>query len=291
MRIAVIGATGQVGSEIVLAARAARIGTIELDHGRIEVTEQSSVERALRDLNAGDIVVTTAAFHRTDECEDEPDRALSINTIAAYRVALEAQLRGAGVAYLSSDFVFDGQKREPYLESDVAHPLNVYGMTKRAGELLVASANQRSYIVRISAVFGPAGSSGKGGNFVETMVARARAGEQPKVVDDIVMAPTSARDAAALFVQLVKTNTAPGIYHLANSGQCSWYEFAKTIFELCGASTLPDKVTTAEVSTKAPRPPYSVLASERLAALGLQTRPWRVALEEYLGAKGYLRSG
>jgi dTDP-4-dehydrorhamnose reductase len=288
MRIAVIGALGQVGSEIVRAARSRSIETIELDHGLIEVADQESVERALRDLQPKDVVVNTAAFHRTDECEDEPDRAVSINAVSAYRVALEAQRHGADVAYISSDFVFDGAKREPYVESDAPHPINVYGMTKRAGELLVLSANPRAYIIRISAVFGPAGSSGKGGNFVETMVARALAGERPKVVDDIVMAPTSARDAAELFVRLVRADAPPGIYHLANAGQCSWHEFAATIFELCGADVRPEPVRAAQMSGKAPRPAYSVLASELLSALGLQARPWRAALEEYLRAKSYM---
>jgi dTDP-4-dehydrorhamnose reductase len=288
MRIAVIGARGQVGSEVVRAARSSGIEPVELDHGQIEVTEQGSVERALRDLGPEDLVVNTAAFHKTDLCEDEPDHALSINAVAAYRVALEAQRHGAGVAYISSDFVFDGTKREPYIESDAPQPLNVYGVTKRAGELLVASANAHAYIIRISAVFGPAGSSGKGGNFVEAMVAKAREGLAPDVVDDIVMAPTSARDAAELLVRLVTAHAPFGIYHLANAGQCSWYEFADTIFTLCGAIVHPRRVRAADIGGKAPRPAYSVLASERLGALGLQARPWRAALEAYLEAKGYL---
>jgi dTDP-4-dehydrorhamnose reductase len=287
MRIAVIGATGQVGSEIVLAARSHGIETLEKDHGAIEVTDQSSVERALSDLRAGDLAVNTAAFHRTDLCEDEPDRALSINAVGAYRVALEAHRHGSSVAYLSSDFVFDGGKRQPYVERDAPHPLNVYGMTKLAGEFLVSSANPQAYIVRISAVFGAAGSSGKGGNFVEAMVAKARAGEAPKVVDDIVMAPTSARDAATLLVELARQRAPFGVYHLANAGQCSWYEFADTILGLCGASVAPMKISAAQVPG-APRPAYSVLASEKLAGLGLKARPWREALEEYLASKRYL---
>lgn len=287
MRVAVIGAKGQVGSEVVLAAQASGMEVLSLDHDSIEVTNQASVERALSDIGSEDIMVNTAAFHQTDRCEDEPDRALSINAVGAYRVALEAQRRGAAVMYVSSDFVFDGGKREPYVESDAPHPINVYGMTKLAGEFLVASANARAYIIRLSAIFGPAGSSGKGGNFVESMVAKARAGDAPKVVDDIVMAPTSARDAAALMVRLLQAQAPYGIYHLANAGQCSWFEFADTIFTLCGARTRPERVPAATMAGKAPRPPYSVLASEKLKSLGLAVRPWREALEEYLRAKGY----
>ncbi|HXW51077.1 MAG TPA: dTDP-4-dehydrorhamnose reductase [Candidatus Acidoferrales bacterium] len=288
MRIAVIGAKGQVGSEIVAAANAHGIETLALSHETIEVTDQRSVERALEGLRTGDLVVNAAAFHRTDACEDEPDRALSINTVAAYRVALEAHKHGASVAYISSDFVFDGGKREPYVESDAPHPLNVYGMTKLAGEFLVSTANLANYIVRISAVFGVAGSSGKGGNFVETMVAKARAGEAPKVVDDIVMVPTSARDAAELMVQLALRRAPYGIYHLANAGQCSWYEFAQTILASVGSKVRPEAISAAETKGKAARPAYSVLASERLAPIGIATRSWKLALDEYLRAKGYV---
>ena len=238
-------------------------------------------------MREGDVVVNTAAFHRTDECEDKPDRALSVNAIAAHRVSVEACRRNATVVYISTDFVFDGAQSKPYVESDAAHPLNVYGMTKQAGEMLVRMANPHHYITRMSAVFGVAGSSGKGGNFVETMVTKARAGESPRVVDDIVMAPTSASDAAILLVNLVQTRAPFGVYHLANGGECTWYEFANAIFELTGSPVRATPVHAKEVGGKAPRPPYSVLASEKLAKLGLKARPWREALSEYLVQKGY----
>ncbi len=287
MRIAVIGSKGQVGSEVVRAAKAAGLETHGLEHSNIEVTDQDSVEHALSSLREGDVVVNTAAFHRTDECEDRPDRALSVNAIAAYRVSVEARRRNAAAVYISSDFVFDGARSEPYVESDMAHPLNVYGMSKQAGEILARAANPHHYIMRISAVFGVAGSSGKGGNFVETMMAKARAGESPSVVDDIVMAPTLASDAAALLLNVLQARAPFGIYHLANAGQCSWYEFANTIFELASSRVRATPVHAAEVGGKAPRPPYSVLASERLAQLGLKARPWRDALAEYLVGKGH----
>lgn len=287
MRIAVIGSKGQVGSEVVCAAQAAGMETLELEHANIEVTDQASVERALSSLREGDVVVNTAAFHRTDECEEKADRALSVNAIAAHRVSVEARRRSAATVYISTDFVFDGAQSKPYVESDVAHPLNVYGMTKQAGEVLVRTANPHHYIVRMSAVFGVAGSSGKGGNFVETMVAKARAGESPRVVDDIVTAPTSASDAATLLVKIVRARAPFGLYHLANAGECTWYEFANAIFELVDSPVRATPAHAAEVGGKAPRPPYSVLASEKLAKLGLKARPWKEALSEYLVRKGY----
>jgi dTDP-4-dehydrorhamnose reductase len=287
MRIAVIGSNGQVGSEVLRAASYVGLETVAFDHASIEVTDQESVEHALSTLRAGDVIVNTAAFHRTDECEERPDRALSVNAIGSFSIAIEAQRREATVVYLSSDFVFDGTKHQPYVESDTTHPLNVYGMTKRAGELAACSANPHYYIMRISSVFGVAGSSGKGGNFVETIVAKAQLGESPRVVDDIVMAPTSASDAARLLVQIIVAGAPFGTYHLANAGQCSWYEFADKIFELIGSKVRAMRTTAAEVGGKASRPPYSVLASEKLQALGLRTRPWQEALAEYLARKGY----
>jgi dTDP-4-dehydrorhamnose reductase len=287
MRIAVIGSNGQVGSEFVRVAREAGINTIELRHEACEVTDAASIASALEPLRPGDVVFNTAAFHRTDDCEDMADRALSVNALGAYRVAAAARERGAIAVYVSTDFVFDGAKRTPYVESDVPGPINVYGASKAAGEVLVKAANPAHYVARIAAVFGPAGSSGKGGNFVETMVAKARAGLSPDVVDDIVTSPTSAADAAALLLALVRDQAPYGIYHLTNAGQCSWFEFTQSIFELVGAPGQPKAVSATTQSGKARRPAYSALASERLEKLGLHARPWREALGDYLTRKGH----
>jgi dTDP-4-dehydrorhamnose reductase len=288
MLVAVIGSNGQIGSEVVRAARAAGLDVLELRHADCDVTDMASVQRALSPLREGDAVVDTAAFHRTDECEDHADRALSVNALGAYRVGTVARARRAVTVYLSSDFVFDGTKSTPYLESDAPNPINVYGASKVAGEALVCAADPQALVIRVSAVFGPAGSSGKGGNFVESMVAKARSHIAPDVVDDIVMAPTSAIDAAGLLVELVRRHAPGGIYHLANAGSCSWAQFTDAIFELIGSDLRARPTKASSLNGKARRPAYSVLASERLAALGLQTRDWRVALGEYLRLKGYL---
>jgi dTDP-4-dehydrorhamnose reductase len=287
MQIAIIGARGQIGSEVMRAAGAAGFDVLAVDHADCDVRNVSSVERTLAPLRAGDAVVNTAAFHRTDACEEAPDQALSVNALGAFNVAAAAQSRGATTVYLSTDFVFDGVKRTPYVESDPPSPINVYGASKAAGEALTRAANPASYIVRVSAVFGPAGSSGKGGNFVESMVAKARASEAPEVVDDIVMAPTSAIDAATLLVELVRRSAPFGIYHLANAGACSWLDFTGAICELIGADVRPRAVKASQLNGKARRPLYSVLGSDRLSSVGLQTRDWRPALSDYLTLKGY----
>ena len=290
MRVAVIGGNGQVGTEIVAAARAAGLDVLPLTHADCDVTDRASLDVALRDLGDGDLVANTAAFHRTDACEDDPERAMAVNALGAYNSAAAANERGAGIVFISTDFVFDGSKGSAYVESDTPRPINAYGVSKFAGEMLAAHANPSHYVVRISSVFGAAGASGKGGNFVETIVSKARSGAPIDVVDDIVMAPTYAADAARLMVALATSRAPFGIYHLANAGECSWREFADAILADSRSAARARPISSADVAGKARRPRRSTLASEKLAPLGLHPRPWREALDAYLTAKGYRRS-
>ena len=287
MRLALIGPGGQVGSDVAKAASAAGFEVLPLTRADCDVTDRPSLERAFAPLGPGDIVVNTAAFHRTDDCEDRPDLAFGVNGIGAHNVAAAANERGAAVAFYSSDFVFgNAPATRPYVESDRVGPVNIYGASKVAGETLVRLANPHAYILRIASVFGTAGSSGKGGNFVETMLAKARRGERIEVVDDIVMTPTYAADAAKLTVGLIAKRASAGVYHLANSGPCSWHEFANGIFEAAGLATRAVAVSAAAAPSRAQRPAYSALASERLGDFGLAARPWQAGLREYLVARG-----
>ena len=286
MKIAVIGANGQFGADIVRAARARGVDVIELTHAECDVRDEPSLHRALEGVAAGDVVVNTAAAHHVDECETDPETAVAINARGAYHVARATAARGATAVFVSTDFVFDGVKRAPYVETDQPAPLNVYGATKYAGEALTRSARQH-YIIRVSSLFGIGGARGKGGNFVETMVARARVGEVPKVVDDIVMSPTSTADAAGLLLDLLARAAPFGIYHCSNAGACTWREFADEIFAQCGLALRAQPSNAKEAGRRARRPAYSALASERLAQLDLRARPWREALADYLRAKGY----
>lgn len=287
MRIAVIGGNGQVGTDLVAAARAAGLDVLPLTHADCDVTDRASLDAAFRDLGEGDFVANTAAFHRTDACEDDPERAMAVNALGAFNAAAAASERGAGIVFVSTDFVFDGSKDSAYVESDVPKPINAYGVSKFAGEMLAAHANPSHYVVRISSVFGAAGASGKGGNFVETIISKARAGAPIDVVDDIVMAPTYAADAGRLLVALLSTRAPFGVYHLANSGECSWFEFADAILADSGLGARARAISSADVAGKARRPRRSTLASEKLKALGLVARPWRDALDAYLVEKGY----
>jgi dTDP-4-dehydrorhamnose reductase len=165
----------------------------------------------------------------------------------------------------------------------------VYGRSKLAGERLVHAASPTHVVVRSSGLYGVAGSAGKGGNFVETMLRLAREGKDIRVVDDQVLAPTYTADLAEAIARLIAARPAGGIYHLTNAGACSWFEFARRIFELCRLAPDLAPTTSAEYNAPAPRPPYSVLANTRAAALGLPAlRAWPEALEAYLRAKGHL---
>jgi dTDP-4-dehydrorhamnose reductase len=288
MKLAVIGPGGQVGSEVVAAGKGAGMDVLGLMRADCDVTDPASLARAFAPLHEGDVVVNTAAFHKTDECEERPDEAVRVNAAGAFACANAARARGAAIVFISTDAVFDGAKRAAYVESDAPQPLGVYGATKAAGEALVAATNPIHFVARIASVFGVAGSSGKGGNFVETMLRFARDRERPSVVADVVMSPTSASDAAKLLVALIERDAAPGTYHIANQGACSWREFADAIFEEVGSPVRAVAVPSAAKPSRAPRPAYSALASEKLAALGLEPRPWRIALREYLRAKGHI---
>jgi dTDP-4-dehydrorhamnose reductase len=288
LRVAVIGAGGQVGTEVVHAARNAGFDILPLSHEQCPVEDRTALDAALSSLAPGDVVVNTAAYHRTEDCEDRPQDALAINAVGARNAALSAHARGASIVYYSSDYVFDGEHcARPYVESDPAAPINAYGVSKLAGEMFVRLANSQALVLRIASVFGVAGSRGKGGNFVETMLAKARRGEKIEVVDDIVMTPTYAADAAALTVALLARRAPPGTYHLTNTGAVSWHEFATAIVRGAGLDAKVAAVASASVPTRARRPAYSALASERLSALGLSARPWRDALGDYLRARGH----
>lgn len=286
MKIAVIGANGQFGSDIVRAARDRGMDVIALTHADCDVRDEASLARALAGVTEGDAVVNTAAMHKVDECEADPEAAVACNARGAHHAAHVAAARGATAVFTSSDYVFDGVKHTPYVESDQPSPLSVYGATKYAGEALVRSV-PRHYVIRVSSLFGVAGARGKGGNFVETMLTRARAGERPTVVDDITMSPTSTADAAGLLLDLLARQAPAGIYHCANDGACTWREFADEIFAQCGLTMRSQPATAAEIGGRARRPSYSALTSERLASLDLRARPWREALADYLRSKGY----
>ena len=222
---------------------------------------------------------------------DEPLNLFSANRVGratrrgALHLARVAREAGARSVYVSTDYVFDGERPEGYEEDAPTRPLQVYGVSKEAGEHLTRAADRDGLVVRGSGFFGHVGSAGKGGNFVETMLARASRGEPISVVDDVRFSPTSTRDMAERIVLLLERGVPGGSYHAANDGACSWFEFAKAIFELAGFDA--DLTSRSGLADHPRRPASSVLLDTRSDALGLpRARTWRDALRWYLDARG-----
>jgi dTDP-4-dehydrorhamnose reductase len=217
-----------------------------------------------------------------DDCESQPERAFAVNCFAAWSLALFSKEFGATLVHFSTDYVFGGEKRRPYVESDLPRPLNVYGASKLAGEYLLAAMLPQHFVIRSCGLYGLGGSKPKGGNFVETMLRKAQSGETLRVVDDQVLTPTHTPELARKVAELVRTRHY-GLYHITCQGECSWYEFAKKFLELAGLKPDLRRVASAEFHTPAPRPAYSVLDNARLQSLGMDdVKHWEEALQDYI---------
>jgi dTDP-4-dehydrorhamnose reductase len=274
-RTVVTGAGGMLGRAVV-----------ERFASRHEVVPQRRADCDLADLRATvrwigaqrpQIIVHGAAWTDVDGCEGDPERAFRDNAWATRNVALAAQLAGAAVCYVSTDYVFDGTKPSPYVEDDAPAPANVYGASKRAGELHVLRHAPRAWVARTSWLFGPGGR-----NFVATMAELLRRREAVRVVDDQVGSPTSTADLAAALLELVERAPA-GLYHVTNSGTCTWYELACAIGARLGTTCRIQPCRSEEFPRPARRPHNSVLEPVHWRAAGLPPlRPWGTALDEYL---------
>lgn len=262
-----------LGTDFVRAASYWNHEVVGFDLPELDITDAKAVWRTCV-KHQPDVVVNCAAYTDVDGSEANREVALRVNVEGARFVALAAAEVGASVVYPSTDYVFDGLKGEPYVESDAPRPLSVYGQTKAAGEAETAAANQRYFIVRTSWLFGVAGR-----NFVETMLTVGRDQGDVVVVRDQVGCPTYTAHLADALVRLIAT-TAFGIHHIAGGGECSWYEFAEEIFRQSALDVRMMSMTTSELGRPAPRPPYSVLATERKEAIYLPD--WQEGLTGYL---------
>jgi len=279
-RVAIFGSAGQLGTDLVDAFRDdQRFEVFPLSRNEVDCTNADQVCEAMRELRP-DVAINSAAYVRVDDCEMRAREAFEVNAIGALNVARACAEVDALCIHISTDYVFDGEKAAPYVESDPTRPINVYGASKLAGEFLVRQT-PRWLIVRAASLFGRTGSRGKGGNFVETILKKSKAGEPLKIVADVRMSPTYTRDAAAGFVTLIESGTY-GLIHLSNAGACSWYEFAKQAFEIAGVHAPIIPISSTEYPTAARRPKNSALESERSP---LKLRSWQDALRAYLNEK------
>ena len=282
MRILVLGASGQLGSDIVRLWGAPGLEVVAVPRADADVTDPAAVT-SLVEKHRPDAIVNTTAFHNLPVCEDDPQTAFAVNVVGGLNVARAAVAAGARTVQISTDYVFDGRKGSPYFEDDARRSLNVYGAAKIATEDVVRQADPNALVVRVSGLYGLSGSAGKGGNFVETMLRLHREGQPIRVVADQVTAPTNTAEIADALQGLV-TDGATGVAHLASADGCSWYEFAAAIFDACGLSANLTPTTSAEFGGPVQRPAYSVLGSARVPGL----RHWREGLHRYLREKGHV---
>ena len=276
MKLLVTGAAGMLGRDLMLAAGNA--GHEVVGYGRVEldVTEPTQLGRRL-ELERPDVVINCAAWTDVDGAETAEEAAFAVNGRGAGNLAAAAAEVEARIVHVSTDYVFDGAKGAPYVESDQPAPLSAYGRTKLAGEEAVAAANKRHFIVRSAGLFGVGGS-----NFVETMLRLADTQSEVLVVRDQVGSPTYTWHLAYGIVRLIE-GIEYGIHHMAASGQCSWYEFAREIFEQAQVECRVLSITSEEFGAAAPRPAFSALASQREHAIRLPS--WEDGLAGYLAQR------
>jgi dTDP-4-dehydrorhamnose reductase len=284
MKIAVIGSTGQLGTDLVKTLGNSH-DIVGLTHNDIEVADYESC--MIIQKHKPEIVINTAAFHKTDQCEEEPLKTFSVNTLGARNLALITKEIAAKTVLISTDYVFDGSKKDPYTEDDVTAPINVYGISKLAAEHFTRQ-NPKHYIIRIASVFGKAGASGKGGNFVETMITKAKKNDPITVIDDIWMSPTYTKDASLIIKKIVEKQLPYGVYHATNRGYCSWYQFATQIFQLTSLTPDLSPIKTEQLSMKAKRPRFSALKSIKMPRYNIKVPTWKDALRDYLIEKHYI---
>lgn len=286
MKIVVTGADGQLAAELRRALATHHV--VALGRAALDITNARDIERVFR-TEAPEVLVNTAAFHRVDRCEDEPELSFLVNAAAPQRLARACRTCGAALVHFSTDYVFDGRQTTPYRETDPVNPLNVYGASKAAGEMAVRCTTPHHLIVRTTGVFGVAGAASRHGNFVETMLRLAAREEPVSVVADQILTPTYAFDLAET-VRALLEGEVRGTVHVTGGGQCSWYELAAAVFRHAGSKTTLVPVSQDERPVSARRPAYSVLAHERLRELGIpEPRHWEAGLEAYLRERAKLR--
>ena len=272
MRIVITGAQGQLGTALQQALTGDRL--ILKDLPEFDLTDSSCEEQIL--VARPDVVLHAGAYTNVDGAEREPEKALMVNVRGTEAVARAAQRAGARLICLSTDYVFDGAKTVPYVEDDQPNPINLYGRSKREGEVAALELCRNTLIVRTAWLYGLAGH-----NFVKTIMRLAAEKPALEVVNDQRGCPTFAGDLAEALRDLVKSGL-QGICHVTNSGDATWHEFAEAIVRLMESSAVVRPISTAQAGRLARRPPYSVLGSRRLSTVRRQLPHWRDALARFM---------
>ena len=275
MRALITGGAGQLAHDIeeLLGPERARSYT----HDELDISDSAAVDRAFEEAQP-DVVFNCAAFHNLDRCESEPDQAWAVNV----RAVRDLASRGARLVHVSTNYVFDGRRDEPYAEDDAPAPRSIYALTKLAGEYAALAYGEGSLVVRTGGLYGVHGSASKGGNFVQRMLARAREQGELRMVSDQRLQPTFTADLAAAMIEAVEAE-ADGVVHLTAGEACSWFEFTEEIMRQAGIEVPIEAVETTIPPGGIDRPLNGVLARPRTDKLGLTPlRTWRAALADYM---------
>lgn len=284
MKILLIGKTGQLGGSILRENTSHQIYSpdrVELDIESIE-----SCKRAISKCRPN-VVINTAAFHNVPQCEEEPHRAFEVNCLAVRDLASLCKKADILLVTFSTDYVFDGDQNSPYHEDHQTNPLQMYGISRLAGELAtLAIAPKHVVVIRTSGLYGLSGAKSKGGNFVDKRIADVQTHTQLEMSCDQVISPTYTDDLAKAVLKLIKhPKVVPGIYHLVNRGECTWFEFTKAIYEIIALHMEVHPVDRGGMSGEMRRPLYSVMLNTKAQAMGIELPHWRNALQRYLKEK------
>jgi dTDP-4-dehydrorhamnose reductase len=276
-KAAVFGAAGQLGVELVRELKVRGYTVAGWDRAQVDITDIAAVESALA-KHEPEVVFNCAAYNQVDVAEKEPQAAYLVNAMAVRNLALGCRQIDARLVHYSTDYVFDGAARKPYVEEDATHPLGAYAVSKLAGELYAQAYLDRAVVVRTSGVFGPGGLNTARGNFVELMLRLAASSNPIRVVEDHVASPTFAPFLASRSIDLVERGLA-GVFHIGGGTPTSWFDFARMIFATAGVKPMLQPTNEREYRTPARRPKYSALSNGKMERSGLEPLP---ALEQAL---------
>jgi len=283
-RAAVFGAAGQLGVELVRELKERRYSVIGWDRGQVDITDLPAVESALASYEPA-LVFNCAAYNQVDVAEKEPQAAFQVNALAVRNLAVACRQTDARLVVFSTDYVFDGFARHPYVEDDPTHPLSAYAVSKLAGEFYARAYLERALVVRTSGVFGPGALHTARGNFLELMLRLAKGGSPIRVVEDHVASPTYAPLLAARTIDLAERDHY-GIFHVGGGAPVSWFRFARMIFEAAGLQPMLLATNEREYRTPARRPRYSALSNAKMERAGLeQMPPLRDAIAAYFSKR------
>lgn len=286
-KVLLLGSSGQLGHDIIKYTSSNNIEITPLTRKEFDA-DKHDLFKALHRYDDHDYIINCIAYHKVDQCEDNFADCFRINGELVRQLAMFSEKNNITFIHISTDYVFDGYKRDSYTETDTPSPINVYGASKLTGEILTGAYCGKYFILRISALFGQKFISPDRLNFVEKMISASRQKHPLKVIDNQIMSPTHTKDVALAIQTMIEINCKKyGIYHACNTGQCSWFDFAKKIFDICGINTDLAPISYDKFHMHAKRPQYCSMSNKKLEPI-FKMPQWETALKEYLELKGYI---